>query len=146
MNQYLDPKNDVAFKNFFGTEDHKPILVSFLNAILGLEGHRKIKQVEFLPKDQIPLTAEAKQSILNIKCTDERNFQYIVEMQNKSVPEFVKRSQFYTAHCYVSQAQSGSSYLDLKPVILLAIANYKLFPNKKSTVSYHKTIGAYARA
>lgn len=140
MSRYLDPKNDVAFKKLFGTEDHKPLLVSFLNAILGLEGHRRIKQIDFLPKDQVPLISEAKQTILDIKCTDERNFQYIIEMQNKCVPQFVKRAQFYTAHCYVSQALSGSYYLDLKPVILLAIANYPLFPNKKAVVSYHKTI------
>lgn len=35
--RYLDPTNNVAFKKFFGTEDHKPLLISFLNAVLSLK-------------------------------------------------------------------------------------------------------------
>ncbi len=139
-NRYLDPTNDVSFRKLFGTEEHKPLLISFLNSILALEGGRKIKQVEFLPKSQAPLIKETKTSILDIKCTDERNMQYIVEMQNKKVPTFVKRTQFYVAHSYVTQLPSGSGYVELKPVILLAIANHELFPGKEGVVSYHKTL------
>lgn len=138
--RYLDPGNDVSFKKLFGTEDHKPLLISFLNAILGLEGNRKIKQVELLPQEQSPLLKDLKKSILDVKCTDERNIQYIVEMQNNRVPDFAKRSQFYIANSYVMQASSGSKYVELKPVILLAIANYNLFPEKEKVVSYHKTL------
>lgn len=140
MSRYLDPTNDIAFKKLFGTEDHKPLLISFLNAILSLEGHRRIKQVDFLTKDQAPLIKESKTSILDVKCTDERNVQYIVEMQNRTVPGFIKRTQFYVAHSYVAQASAGSDYLELKPVILLAIANHELFPSKGQIISYHKTL------
>ncbi|MBF5059623.1 Rpn family recombination-promoting nuclease/putative transposase [Candidatus Neptunochlamydia vexilliferae] len=138
--RYLDPTNDVSFRKLFGTEGHKPLLISFLNSILSLEGERRIKRVDFLPKDQAPLIKETKESILDIKCTDERNMQYIVEMQNRKVPAFVKRTQFYVAHSYVTQFPSGSQYVELKPVILLAIANHELFPNKGSVISYHKTL------
>lgn len=140
MSRYLDPTNDIAFKKLFGTECHKPLLISFLNAILSLEGHRRIKQVDFLTKDQAPLIKESKTSILDVKCTDERNVQYIVEMQNRKVPGFIKRTQFYVAHSYVTQAQAGSDYVELKPVILLAIANHELFSNKEQIISYHKTL------
>ncbi len=140
MGRYLNPTNDVSFRKLFGTEKHKPLLISFLNSILVLEGERKIKKVEFLSKEQAPLIKQSKTSILDIKCTDERNIQYIVEMQNKSVPAFVKRTQFYVAHSYVTQFPAGSEYIDLKPIILLAIANYELFPDKKQVISYHRTL------
>ena len=140
MSRYLDPTNDVSFRKLFGTAAHKPLLISFLNSILGLEGARKIKEVELLPKDQAPLIKETKASVLDIKCTDERNFQYIVEMQNKSIPGFIKRTQFYVAHSYVTQFPAGSDYLALRPVILLAIANHVLFPGKEKVISYHKTL------
>ena len=140
MSRYLNPTNDVSFRKLFGTEEHKPLLISFLNSILGLKEDRKIKEVMLLPKEQAPLIQEAKSTILDIKCTDQRNFQYIVEMQNKSVPGFIKRTQFYVAHSYVTQFPAGSDYLDLRPVILLAMANYVLFPSKKRVVSYHKTL------
>ncbi len=140
MGRYLNPTNDVSFRKLFGTEKHKPLLISFLNSILVLEGERKIKKVEFLSKDQAPLIKQTKTSILDIKCTDERNVQYIVEMQNKSIPAFVKRTQFYVAHSYVTQFPAGSEYIELKPIILLAIANYELFPDKKQVISYHRTL------
>ncbi|MBF5058988.1 hypothetical protein NEPTK9_000491 [Candidatus Neptunochlamydia vexilliferae] len=140
MSRYLNPTNDVSFKKLFGTEKHKPLLISFLNSALSLEGDRKIKEVTLLPKDQAPLIKETKKSVLDIKCTDERNIQYIVEMQNKSVPGFIKRTQFYLAHSYVSQFPEGAEYVELKPVILLAIANHVLFPEKEKVISYHKTL------
>lgn len=140
VSRYLDPTNDVSFKKLFGTEKHKPLLISFLNSILSLTGARQIKTVQLLPKDQAPLLKETKSSILDIKCTDQRNVQYIVEMQNKSAPTFIKRTQFYVAHSYVTQFPSGSAYVELKPVILLAIANHELFPNKEKAISYHKTL------
>jgi len=140
MSRYLDPTNDVSFRKLFGTEEHKYLLISFLNSILDLKEERKIKQVELLPKDQAPLIKETKASILDVKCTDERNIQYIVEMQNKKVPGFIKRTQFYVAHSYVTQLPSGSKYFELTPVIFLVLANHILFPNKEKAVSYHKTL------
>ncbi len=140
MSRYLNPTNDVSFRKLFGTKEHKNLLISFLNSILSLKGERRIQKVELLPKDQAPLIQETKSSILDIKCTDERNIQYIVEMQNRSVPAFIKRTQFYVAHSYVTQFPSGSDYVELKPVILLAIANHELFPNKGNVISYHKTL------
>lgn len=140
MSRYLDPTNDVSFRKLFGTKEHQHLLISFLNSILCLEGKRQIKTVELLPKDQAPLVKETKSSILDIKCTDERNIQYIVEMQNKKVPAFIKRTQFYVAHSYVTQFPAGSDYVALKPIILLAIANHELFPGKKQVISYHKTL------
>ncbi|GAB5411006.1 MAG: Rpn family recombination-promoting nuclease/putative transposase [Chlamydiales bacterium] len=140
MSRYLNPTNDIAFKKLFGTVEHEPLLISFLNAILGLENKRKIKKIELLPLEQQPDIKEGKTSILDVKCTDERGFQYVVEMQNKQVSGFLKRSQYYAAHTYVTQALKGMKHLELKPVILLAIANYNLFSNKDAVVSYHKTL------
>ncbi len=75
-----------------------------------------------------------------MKCTDQRNFQYIVEMQNRKVPNFIKRSQFYVSNAYASQLGDAVDYLVLKPVILLTIANHTLFPVKNDYISYHKTL------
>lgn len=140
MSRYLDPTNDVAFKKLFGIECHKPLLVSFLNAILALEGARRIKMVEFLTKEQAPLIGASKTSTLDVKCTDERNVQYIVEIQNKKLPGFIKRMPCYAAYSSVKHSLVASDYLDLKPVILLAIANHELFPSKEKIISYHRTL------
>src|SRR3990167_2848108 len=140
MARYLDPTNDVAFKKLFGSEGHESLLISFLNAILELKGDEEIKKIQLLPKDQAPMIKEAKTTILDVKCTDAIGNQYIVEMQNKKVPAFVKRVQLYAAHSYLSQFSAGEDYVSLKPVILLCIANHILFTNKSRTVSYHQTL------
>lgn len=137
---FLDPKNDIAFKKLFATTKHKPLLVSFLNSILRLSGPRTIKEVELVPTELIPKVEEAKRSVLDVKCTDQRNFQYIVEMQNKRLPNFFKRAQYYVANTYAGQLGKAVDYLDLKPVILLAIMDYEAFPDKNSHTSFHKIL------
>ncbi len=36
--QFVDPRNDIAFRKIFGDEQHKGVLISFLNALLDLGG------------------------------------------------------------------------------------------------------------
>ncbi|MEN8237275.1 MAG: Rpn family recombination-promoting nuclease/putative transposase [Pseudomonadota bacterium] len=139
-NRYLNPTNDVSFKKLFSTEDHKDLLISFLNTMLGLEGKSRITQVEFLPQELPALWADGKRSILDVQCTDASGIRYIVEMQNQNVPDFAKRTQMYAAHSYVAQLGPGSNHFQLSPIVLLAIANYPLFPTKKHYISYHKML------
>ena len=81
QSKYLNPKNDIAFKKIFGSEDHKDLLIDFLNGVLNLTGDKIIEQVDFLNPIQAPKTFGAKQSIVDILCKDARNIRYIVEMQ-----------------------------------------------------------------
>jgi hypothetical protein len=60
--RFLDPKNDYAFKQIFGTEKHKDILIHFLNDVLKLEGAHVISEVKFLTPIQDPEIASKKQS------------------------------------------------------------------------------------
>jgi hypothetical protein len=53
-------KNDIAFRKFFGSatihnENKKEILISFLNAVLKLEGNKKITWVEILNPYHLPI-------------------------------------------------------------------------------------------
>ena len=52
----------------------------------------------------------------------------------------MKRSQYYVAHSYVSQIGQGSSYFELKPIVLVAISNFELFTESKDPISFHKTL------
>ena len=47
LSKFLDPKNDFCFKQIFGTEKNKDILIHFLNDILKYEGSEKITEVTF---------------------------------------------------------------------------------------------------
>lgn len=133
----LDPKNDIAFRKIFGTEQHKEVLIHFINDVLEFKGPKKIEQVEFLKTVQDPEIAFKKQSIVDVLCRDTQGVQYIIEMQVAKTKGFEQRAQYYAAKAYGRQANSGDDYHDLKEVIFIAIADCIIFPDKVAYKSDH---------
>lgn len=138
--RFYDAKNDIAFRKLFALEENKPLLISFLNTVLRRKDEDIIEEVEILPPELVPDIAEAKQSILDVRCRDRKNFQYVVEMQNRKIASFIQRAQYYASRTYVDQAWQGDPYLELRPVILLAILNHRIFPDDVEIISYHHTL------
>jgi predicted transposase/invertase (TIGR01784 family) len=139
MERFLNPKNDFAFKKLFGEEKHKDILIAFLNDIF--EGvHDRIEEVEFLGKEQPPEIEAYRQSIVDVKCRDSKNRNFIIEMQYSKDSSFIKRACVYACRAYADQVTEGVPYSLVTPVIFLAIVDFMMFPNKKAYLSHHKTI------
>jgi hypothetical protein len=136
--RFFDPRNDVAFKKVF--IDHEDLTRSFLNSTLRLTGDREIEKVEFLPTERLPLTSESKKSILDVLCTDQKGFKYIIEVQNKYMQNYVQRVQYYVSHLYSGQLARGEDYLELKPVTLLSLLNHSIFPPDISYLSFYHNI------
>ena len=99
---FADPKTDFAFKRIFGSEDHKDVLVAFLNNMLDLDEAHRILGVELLPPEQRPAVAELKLSIVDVQCTDAHGVTYVVEMQVLQVEGFEKRVVYNVAKAYVN--------------------------------------------
>ena len=128
--RFVDPKNDIAFKKIFGDENHKEILISFLNAILGFKGKNKIEKVKLLNPYQAPKIEELKETILDIQATNEKDETFIVEMQRKDLSNFEKRSLYYTSKAYIQQLDKGKDYSKLQKVYFIGIVNFKMFEGK----------------
>ncbi len=128
--KFVDPKNDLAFKKIFGNENKKEILISFLNAILDFKEDREIIDIEILNPYQVPKIEELKETILDIRATDKKNYQFIVEMQKNDKGDFAKRSLYYTSKAYISQLNSGKNYKILKSVYFIGILNFKMFESE----------------
>lgn len=79
--QFADIKTDIAFLKIFGNETKTEILISFLNAVLKLEGIKKMTWVEILNPYQIPIVLGAKSTILDVKAKNAAGNEYIIEMQ-----------------------------------------------------------------
>ena len=137
FSKYLDPKNDVAFKRIFGTEKNKDILIHFLNDMITFKENGRIVSVTFIKTNQDPETVAKKTSIVDILCKDEKGNHYIVEMQVAKEKGFEKRAQYYASKAYISHANAGGAYHDLKEVIFLAIADFVMFPQKPAYKSDH---------
>ncbi|MCP4548072.1 MAG: transposase, partial [bacterium] len=76
---FADPKTDLVFKRIFGSEPHKHLLVELLNALLELEGDRRIDDVTFLTPEQTPRIHGWKLAIVDVKCVGKRKTEYVVE-------------------------------------------------------------------
>ena len=76
--QFVDVKTDIAFKKVFGSEQHKDVLIAFLNAILDLHGERQIKSVTLKNPWQPPDISILKETILDIKAVDNRDVSFII--------------------------------------------------------------------
>ena len=120
---FADPKTDFAFKRIFGSEEHKDVLVAFLNTMLDLDEAHRIASVELLPPEQRPPVAELKLSIVDVKCTDAHGVTYVVEMQVLQVEGFEKRVVYNVAKAYVNQIARGDGYPNLNDVVGITICD-----------------------
>ena len=125
--QFADVTTDIAFKKVFGSDQHKDILIGFLNAVLDLQGEKSIKEVTLKNPWQPPDIAILKETILDIKAIDNRGVSFIVEMQVEKKSSFQKRAQYYTAKAYTSQIDKGEDYPTLGQVIFIGILDFNCF-------------------
>jgi predicted transposase/invertase (TIGR01784 family) len=129
MEHYLDPKNDLTFKRVFA--EHPDLLISFLNALMPLAPEHQIKEIEYLPPEQVPDIPGKKNSIVDVKCKDKYGNVFIIEMQMHWTYDFLNRILFNASKAYVRQLDRSENYITLKPVYTLAILNEN-FNNDKN--------------
>ena len=142
-NRYLDPTNDVAFKRVFSDVAR---MKDFLNAMLRLPEGKKIETLDFVPNEQVPDFGQGKRSLFDLKCKDQSGTQFLVEMQCRHTPLLMKRIQYYAAHSYTAQIQSGEgTHGDLLPVVVLIIMGESLFSPPVEVISYHRVLEEKSR-
>lgn len=127
--QFVNPKNDVAFKKIFGNDQHREVLIGFLNAVLDLRGPKQIQHVQILNPYQAPKLELLKYTLLDVKAINQRGIHFIVEMQVENVSGIRKRFQYYAARSYSGQLQRGEDYPRLNQVIFIGILNFVEFSN-----------------
>ena len=122
--KFVDVKNDIAFRKIFGNEKKKEILISFLNAVLHLEGNKRIKSITFVNPFQLPILPNLKTSIIDVKANDFTGNTFIIEMQVADFNGMDKRLLYYTSKEYSQQIVSGEKYTELNPVIFIGIFDF----------------------
>lgn len=103
--KFVDIKNDVAFRKIFGNEKKSICLISFLNAVLELKGSDRVAKVTIINPYLLPRIAGEKSSIIDVRATDQKGRQFVVEMQVADKTGFDKRVQYYTAKDYSMQSK-----------------------------------------
>lgn len=119
--KYLDPKADLTFKLVFG--EHKDLVMSLLNALLPLDEDGQITSVEYLPSEMIPDNPLKKDSVVDVRCTDQQQRQFIVEMQLYWNEFFQQRVLLNASKAVVRQLGKGMNYKLIQPVYCLNLVN-----------------------
>ena len=136
--RYLDPKNDLTFKKVFG--EHPHLLKSFLNAVMPLEEGKKIVSLEYLTAELVPEIPMFANSIVDVRCIDEKGQQFIVEMQMLWTDSFKSRVLFNASKAYIKQVGRGFQYKGLQPVYSLNIINENFDDNPDRYLHYYQII------
>jgi predicted transposase/invertase (TIGR01784 family) len=120
MANYLDPKNDLTFKRVFGEQKH--LCMSLINSMLPLA--KPIVDIEYQTGELVPeLTDVLRNTIVDVRCTDKDNRQYIVEMQLFWSESFKSRVLLNASKAYVKQLNKAEKFELLQPVYALNFVN-----------------------
>ena len=139
MGKYLDPRADLTFKKVFG--EHKNLVISLLNALLPLEDDECVESIEYWPADQIPERTEAeKYSIVDVCCKDNKQREFIVEMQMTWTESFKKRVLLNASKAYVAQTNKGMKYKNLQPVYALNFVNAQFMKDVDDYYHYYHLV------
>jgi len=136
--RFLNPRTDFAFKKIFGSEESRDILLSFLNAILGLQAPYRIEEVQILDPYQAPKIQGMKDTYVDVKARDEQGRWYIIEMQVLNVEGFEKRVLYNACKSYANQLDAGERYHLLTDVIAVTITNFIMFKDRPEVVHAFK--------
>lgn len=136
--QFADPRTDFVFRLIFDNEKAKDILISFLNAVLGLDEAHAIDAVTILNPYQAPKISTMKTSFVDVKCRDRRGVEFVVEMQVQYTEGFEKRVQYNACKAYVGQLATGENYPKLNQVIAISILDFALFKDFEHYLSRHE--------
>lgn len=125
--RFLDVKTDFAFKRVFGAEESKPILIDFLNAILGYEAEYAVTDLAIIDPYLAPKITGMKDTFVDVRARLANGKHVIIEMQVLNVEGFEKRVLYNAAKEYSGQLAKGEAYKGLNPVIALTFTNFKMF-------------------
>ena len=119
--KYLDPKADLVFKLVFG--EHKDLAMSLLNALLPLSKDELITELEYATPEMVPENPGKKNSVVDVRCTDAKGRQFIVEMQMYWNRYFQQRVMLNASKAIVKQSDANENYRLIKPVYCLNLVN-----------------------
>ena len=130
MSRYINFYTDFAFKKFFGTEANKEFLISFLNALLELNGEKEIADLTYLNTEQLGFSNNERRAVYDVYCTTKEGERFIVEMQKAKQENFRDRALYYSSFAIQDQGQKGTKnntvYWDYKlsPVYVIGILDF----------------------
>ncbi len=128
----IDTKSDLAFKKVFGEKPH--LLMSLLNNFLPLP--HPIVEIQYMSPEILPDTDDNKNSIVDVRCTDNHGRHFLVEMQVARQAGFVKRVLMNTSKVYSRQLLKNTKYDAAQAVYSLNLLDHIINPDENEWYHY----------
>jgi predicted transposase/invertase (TIGR01784 family) len=131
---YLNPLTDVGFKKLFGEEQHKDLLISFLNTLL--PEHHQIADLQYTKNEYQGITPLDRNAIFDLNCRSQTGEHFVVELQKVKQVNFKDRSIYYSSFGIQAQAQRDDWNYQLEAVYTIGILDF-LINDDEQEVLYH---------
>ncbi len=121
----LKVKNDFIFQKIFGQNEHKEILISFLNAVLALEAEQKLTDIEIIENTRLKKNhIDDKLGVLDIRAKAITGEQFNIEVQLINQYNMDQRTLFYWSKLFSEQLKEGQPFQSLKKTITINILDF----------------------
>ena len=131
--------NDLLFKFIFGRKENKEITLSFINAVLGLEGERAFVDLRFADRAIDPEDESGKGTALDLLCMTNDETQINIEVQVQNRQDMGQRSLYYWAKLYQNTLGRGENYENLRRTVAINLLGYSYLPLS----GFHHMYGLY---
>ncbi len=136
MCMILRPLADPTFKKVFGECDD--LLINLINALLELPD--SVVCIEYMQNELLSEQGSGKNTIVDVRCTDNAGRHFIVEMQISHHAYFLERLLFNAAKVYSSQLDKGDPYKEIQPVYAISIMDDILVRSNNHCVQTYSMI------
>ena len=120
----IDPFVDWGFKDLFGREENKDLLIGFINFLL--EPDLQIKDLKYVNTELLADNPNVKRCVVDVLATDEDDNRYLIEMQNVYDPDIRQRLVYYASRLVdqMSQHNQDWTYGQIKKVFAICLMNF----------------------
>lgn len=123
MNKFINPFSDYGWKNIFGSEVGKGLIISLLNKVLQ---HEVIVDITFRNVEMLGLKHDQRRAVFDIFCENEKGEIFIVEMQKSRQKYFSDRVLYYASFAIQQQSMIVKEKLDNKSEEIRKRWNYHI--------------------
>ena len=124
--------SDGIFKIVFAEEKDHSLLISLVNAMLGLQGDDAIKDIS-LEMQEFPGVFNKKDCILDIIGTTNAGEKVLVEVQQQGDDFFRDRVEYYISRVIENQVHTSEKY-ELPRIYFLGLLDFEMFPEEPTSM------------
>src|SRR5574344_222556 len=133
---HIKPMSDICARYLLSSPKNTNITKAFINAVLEDAGEPLVTSVEILSPFNLKETFFAKETIMDVKVSDEKGSKYDIEIQTTTSDTFWNRMMYYNNAMFNSQLGSSDKYEIIKPTVVIALLNDHIY-DKEATVKPH---------